>query len=136
MAGNMTDYLEKKMLDSILGVAAYTFPATTYLALFTADPTDTGSVVNEIAEISYQRVSLNGKFSAASGTSGISSNSDVISYALAQTDWGTITHIGIMESDTKGTDDMLFYGALSLAIIVNSSETFAITAGNLTLTLG
>jgi hypothetical protein len=39
----MTDYLEKKLLDHTLGKAAYTMPTTVYLALFTADPGDTGS---------------------------------------------------------------------------------------------
>jgi len=41
MAGK-SDYLENKVLDHVLRNTSYTPPATVYLGLFTANPTDAG----------------------------------------------------------------------------------------------
>lgn len=38
-----SDYLESKIVRHIINAAAYTAPATLYLALFTTDPGETGS---------------------------------------------------------------------------------------------
>ena len=42
MAGSKSDYLENEILDHVLGGADYARPATVYIALYTADPTDAG----------------------------------------------------------------------------------------------
>ena len=41
--GSLSDYAEKKVLDHVLKVASYSPPATIYVGLSTADPTDAGS---------------------------------------------------------------------------------------------
>lgn len=129
---NMTDGMENELLDGITGVAQYTTPATTYLALFTADPTDAGSVANEVSGGGYARISLNGEFSGASGGS-ISSSSD-IEFPTATADWGTITHVGVMKSGTAGTDDMMVWMALDNPTEVNNGNIFKILSGDMTIT--
>jgi hypothetical protein len=42
MAGSKADYLESAILDHVLGGPDFTRPATVYVALFTADPSDAG----------------------------------------------------------------------------------------------
>lgn len=133
---NMTDDLENDLLDGLLGVTQYTSPAIVYLALFTADPTDTGSVTNEVSGTSYARVSLASKFTAATGTAGSSTNITTISFAAAGAGgWGTITHIGFMKSGTATTDDMILYKALSSSVGIAESDVFDFQIGNLSLTL-
>ena len=87
MANNMTDYLEKELLDHTLNVASFTFP-TLHLALFTADPTEAGVLTNEVANAgAYARVALAAKFAAA--TSETSANTAEIAFAQATASWGT-----------------------------------------------
>jgi hypothetical protein len=40
MAGNLTNYLENKLIDHFLGTTSYTMPADVYVALFTVAPSD------------------------------------------------------------------------------------------------
>ena len=132
---NMTDYLENKLLDSILGVSAYTFPATTYLALFTGDPTDTGDVSTEVSGGAYTRMSLNTIFSAATGTTGTSSNTSIITFPTATASWGTISHVGFMETGTPTTADMLLHSTMALAKPIDTDDIISFAVGNLTLVL-
>ena len=131
---NMTDAHEREYLDGITGVTQYTTPATTYLALFTADPTDTGSVTNELSGSGYARVSLSGKFSAATGTDGTTSNTSEIAFPTATADWPEVTHAGIMKSGTAATDDMIIVVPLDAGITIYSGDTFKFAIGKLTIT--
>ena len=47
MAGTISDYLEDKLLDHVFENSAYTVPTTLYVALSTADPTDSGGSIAE-----------------------------------------------------------------------------------------
>ena len=51
----MTDYLEAALAKHSVGLEAFTPPVSIYLALFTADPTDSGSLVNEVSAADYTR---------------------------------------------------------------------------------
>jgi hypothetical protein len=42
MPGSKSNYLENKLLDHVYGGPDYPRPATVYVALFTAAPTDSG----------------------------------------------------------------------------------------------
>ena len=111
--GNTTDYLEKKLVEGVMGVTSYTTPSEVFLALFTADPTDTGDVTNEVSAAEYNRVSLAGKFDVLGDTSGTLYNTSDIIFAESTTGWGVVTHLGIMLSGTKTTDDMIMYQTAS-----------------------
>ena len=131
---NMTNAHENEYLDGITGVTQYTTPGTTYLALFTADPTDTGSVANELSGSGYARVSLSGKFSAATGTDGTTSNTSEIAFASATADWPEVTYAGLMTSGTAATDDMKLVIPLDIGITIYSGEQFKFAIGKLTIT--
>ena len=132
---SMVDGLENELLNGLLGVAQYTSPPELFLALFTADPTDTGSVVNEQAGSGYARVSLTGSFSLATGTTGVSANTSIISFPVALADWTDSTHAGIMKTGVAGTDDMILVVNLASLVVTLSGEQFAFLVGDLSLTL-
>lgn len=129
---NLTDAYENEVLDGLTGVTALTTPATVYLALFTASPTDTGSVTNELSGGGYARKSLSGLFSASTG--GSSSNTSAIDFAVATADWTAVTHMGIMESGTATTDDMMVWMALDSSVTITDTNTFSVAVGDLTIT--
>ena len=87
MAGT-SDYLEAAVLDAVLKNTTYTSPATVYVALYNADPTDADSAT-EISGNGYVRQSC-----AFSRTAGVASNTSAVEYPTATGSWGTITHVG------------------------------------------
>ena len=98
-----------------------------YGALFTADPTDTGSVANEVSGGSYARQALTFGDDAASRTI---ANTTLIEFPIATTDEGTIAYFGICQAGTGGVADMDWHGALTTpkAITTNDQLKFAIGA--------
>ena len=130
---NMTDLLERELIDGILGVTQYTSPAVIYLGLYTSNPTDTGTAASEVSTTSYERTSLAGAFSASGN--GSSLNTAAIGFPVAAEDWGTITHIGFHKSGVKGTNDMIMYGTMFISANVTTGVTFQFLIGDLTISL-
>lgn len=133
MAANLSNYLERKLLDHCLGVAAYTFPSTIYLALYTSDPTeaDTGT---EATGGDYARVAIT--FDAAStNTSSVTStqNAAAVVFARASAAWGTITHWGLRDALTVG--NLLWFGALDASVVVANLTTVEVEDGALDITI-
>lgn len=123
-----SDYLETALINATLRNSAYSSPATVYLALFTADPVDVGAA-GEVSGGSYARQSI--AFSAPSG--GATANSGVVTFPVATTSWGTITHWGIFDAVSAG--NLLYGGAWSASYVINTNDHFEVAAGNLTVTL-
>ena len=126
-----SNYLENKILDHVLTATAYTQPSR-YLALFTAN---TGLETNSpSAEIStsgtaYSRQAVT--FAAAS--SGSSSTNATVTFSAATANWGTITHVAVMDASTSG--NVLFWGAVTTSKTIETGDTFQVTSGNLTISL-
>jgi len=141
-----SDYLEDKLLDHVLRNTAYTSPTTVYVALFNSDDStgatsellEAGTLTTECTGGAYERQAVT--FDAISG--GSTSNSSNLTWTTASDgNWGTITHVAVMDSDVDGQGDsagqgnVLFYGALDTAREILQDDTFQITAGSLTITL-
>lgn len=126
---SMTSYLQKKLLDHTMGLAAYGMPGTVYASLHTTDPTNAGLFTGEIstAGTGYARVAITAKMNAADSVTGIAVNNASISFGPALTDWGTITHIGI--SDLSSGGNMLLYGALTVVQTTPIGESVQFVAG-------
>jgi len=127
----MSDFLENKLLDHVLGGTAYTAPGTTYIALFTVAPSDSGGGT-EVSGGSYARVAYTNNttnWPAASG--GSKSNANVIDFGTATANWGTIVAVAIFDAATAG--NMLFYGNLTQSKTVNNGDGFKFLAGKLTI---
>jgi hypothetical protein len=123
-----TDFMENKIIDHMLRNQTYTPPSTVYVALFTSATGDDGSGT-EVSGGSYARQAVT--LSAASG--GASSNSADITFPQATADWGTITHLALMDAETGG--NMLMHTALDESKTVNNGDTFKINAGELDVTV-
>lgn len=137
----LSDFMENKLLDWLLraqaiGItgataAAGTGPATVYIALFTANPTDTGGGT-EVTGGSYARVAVTSSLAnwagtqaaasttASSGTSGTTSNNAAITFPTPSANWGTITGVGIFDASSAG--NLLIWSALTTSKTVNNGD--------------
>ena len=134
MAGNMTDYLENKLLEHTLGQTAFSMPTNVYLALFTADPTDAGTLTNELPNANnYARVDFTALMGTAS--SGAINNNTDVAFATATGDWGVVSHIAVMDSPTLGSGNMLYHSQLSYPVEILNTDDLVIASSNLIFTL-
>lgn len=125
---SMSNYLENKLLEHTLRNISYTPPTTVYLALFTSDPGEdkTGT---EVSGGAYARKAIT--FNAAA--SGAVTNSADILFDIATANWGTVSHVAVFDALTAG--NMLYYGTLTTAKTINSSDQLKIVAGDLSISL-
>tara|TARA_R110000868_G_scaffold130300_4_gene339947 strand:+ start:8968 stop:9360 length:393 start_codon:yes stop_codon:yes gene_type:complete len=125
-----SDYLELKLLDHVLGNTTFSQPASRYLGLFTASTgLETNSPSAEVSGGSYVRKAVS--FAAAS--SGSSATSATVTFDTATANWGTITHVAVMDASTSG--NVLFWGAVTTSKVIESGDTFQVSSGNLTISL-
>lgn len=97
---------------------AYRAGATQYIALFTADPTETGSLAAEATYTSYARVAVT-KASAWTGTSSPFTNTNLIQFPQCTGGTNTITHFAVVDT-ASGAINMMISGALSASLAVSS----------------
>ncbi len=124
----MANYLENALINAVLRNTSYTSPTTTYLALYTTDPTD-ADTGTEVSGGSYARQAI----TFGSPSNGVSTNSAAIEFPQATADWGTIAYVGIRDAVTSG--NLLFHTALDSSKTINNGDIFKITSGNLSVTL-
>jgi hypothetical protein len=130
--GSFSDYAELKILEHAVGKTSWTMP-TVYLALLTDTPTDasTGSTIVEPTTGGYARIATSGKWDTASA--GSISNSSIITSATATGDWGTITHVALVDNTSGG--NVIAWGALNTAQEVLNGGSASFAVGALTVTL-
>lgn len=123
----MSDYLENKILDHVLGTTAYTAPSTVYIGLATASFADDNSGT-ELTGNNYSRVSAS--FDAAA--SGTTDNSAAIEFAAATGSWGSVSHFGIFDAASSG--NLLIHGAFTSAKTISAGDVLKIATGDLDIT--
>jgi len=123
----MSDYLENKILDHVLGTTAYTAPTTVYVGLATASFADDNSGT-ELTGNNYSRVSAT--FDAAA--SGTTDNSAAIEFAAATGSWGDVSHFGLFDASSGG--NLLIHGAFTTSKTIASGDVLKISAGDLDIT--
>jgi hypothetical protein len=126
MAGNLSDYLENKVLDHILGTTSYTMPDDVYLALYTTTPTDSTSGT-EVTGGSYARKLIT--FGASS--SGAATNNTNVDFTLMPT--CVVTGIAVCDALTSG--NILVYGGLAASKSLSSGDTLRISSGDLSISI-
>lgn len=125
--GSKSDYLEKKVLDHVLRVAAYTQPTGLLVGLYTVAPSDTGGGT-EVTGGSYARQTIT--FSAATLGAGSTSNSSQINFPTATASWGTVVAFGVF--DSAGT--LLYWSNLDTNKTISSGDTATFLVGSLVIT--
>jgi len=126
MAGNLTNYLENKLIDHFLGTTSYTMPADVYVALFTVSPGEAGGGT-EVTGGSYARKIAT--FTAAS--SGATSNDANVDFTGMPA--ATTVAIGIFDAITSG--NMLLYGTLTTNKTTDAGDTLRIATGDLDISI-
>ena len=66
-------------------------------------------------------------------TDGVTQNTNEMEWAIATTVWGTITHVGIMDTAVAG--NLLYFAELIEPKNITVGDQFQITPANLKLTL-
>ena len=126
MAGNLSNYLENKLLDHFLGTAAYTMPTTVYVGLYTVVPTDAGGGT-QVTGGSYARQTA--AFSgAASGATSNTANIDFAGMPAA-----TTVAIGVFDALTAG--NLLLWGTLTANKTTDAGDTLRIATGDLDISI-
>ena len=120
----LTDYAENAILNTLRSVTWTSFAA--YVALFTTATADDGTGT-EVSGGGYARQLVG--LSAASGAGGLTSNAADITFPTATADWGTVTHIAIMDAATAG--NMIMHSPLDASKAIAAGDTFKINATEL-----
>lgn len=126
MAGNLTNYLENKLIDHFLGTTTYTKPTAVYVGLFTVSPGEAGGGT-EVTGGSYARQTATFT-AAASGATSNNSNIDFTGMPAA-----TTVAIGIFDAITSG--NMLLYGTLTTNKTTDAGDTLRIATGDLDISI-
>jgi hypothetical protein len=124
----MSNYLENALINATLRATTFTSPATVYVGLYTADPTDAGTGT-EVSGGSYARQSAT--FGAPSN--GVSTTTADITFPQCTSSWGTVSHIGILDALTTG--NLLYHTPLTTSKAIDTGDLFKIASGSLTVTL-
>jgi hypothetical protein len=122
MVGKKSTYLRKKIIEHVLGIAAYTMPTNVYLALYTSDPTiaDTGT---EVTGGSYARQQL--AFAAESGGMVVSAGDETFTDMPAC----TVTHWGLRDASSGG--NLLYFGTFDIPLPFNAGDDPTFLAANI-----
>jgi hypothetical protein len=136
----LSDYAEVEVRKHFFRTGSFTKPTTLRVALCTSATSDaqTGATITEVANSgSYARTGpdpLDANWTGASSTDGLTDNASAITFPTASGSWGTVTHIGIVDSATWGAGNLLIHGALTASKTVASGDVFQFAAGALDVT--
>lgn len=105
---------------------------TQYLALFTADPGETGSLAAEATYTGYERVALT---KASAWTDGGSSftNANLVQFGACTAGTSAITHFAVVDT-ASGAVAQMISGALSATLNVSAGIQPQFQAGSLSIT--
>ena len=97
---------------------SYRAGATAYLALFTADPTETASLAAEANYTGYARVALT-KATAWTGSASPLTNTNLIQFPACTAGASVCTHFAVVDT-ASGAVSMMISGALSASLSVST----------------
>ena len=127
---SFTDYLEQKVLEHVFRNTAYTQPATIYLGLLSAAPTDSTAGTELASLYGYARQAC--AFDAFSAGKSVA-NTSAETFTASGGAWNTITHFGVYDASTGG--NLLAYGEILPSVLLSDGETFTVEAGKLVIEL-
>lgn len=110
---------------------AYRAGATQYLALFTADPGETGSLVAEASYTGYARVALT-KASAWTDGGSTFTNTALIQFGACTAGSNALTHFAVVDT-ASGAVAQMISGSLSATLNVSAGIQPQFAAGQLSI---
>lgn len=126
-----SNYLENAIIDHFFRGESVSAPATRYLALHSADPTDAASG-QEIEGPGYERQSA----SFGPATNGVSTNNLQLEFSSSG-DWNTATHFSIWDTGPSGSQgNMLMHSPLDSNIdVTGASQRVVFEVDSITITI-
>ncbi len=130
-AAALSDYLENKLLDTLVRGQVFTMPATVHFALATTAGSDV-ACGTEVAVGAYARVAVASSLAnwagtqgagttvASSGTGGTTSNNAVITFPAPTANWGVVVEYCVFDAATAG--NLLWRSALTTPKTINSGD--------------
>lgn len=138
--GAFSDYSSKKVLDHMFSngrAQTWTPPSSLHIGLFTSGDglaNNTAGDQDEVSGGSYTRKTLNGSenyFRPASGFEAVL-HADV-DWAVATADWGTISHIAVLDAASGG--NVILWSPLTTAKLIETNDIMGILATDLVASL-
>lgn len=131
-----SNYLENNLINLICRGITFTPPASTYVALHTSNPGETGA--NEVSTAAYpayvRKDAANGGAQADAWTApsdGVVKNALQLIYPMYDGAGPlTVTHFSVWDAPTGG--NLLFYAPLASSRTINPSDVFVADAQKLT----
>jgi hypothetical protein len=131
---SMSNVTESDVLDMMLrGVdPSWRAGATQYLALFTADPGESGSLVSELNYTGYARVALT-KSSAWTSSGSTRTNTALIQFGACTAGTNTATHFAVVDT-SSGAVGMMISGSLTASLSISAGIQPQFPIGQLSIT--
>lgn len=129
----LTRYGRKALLDHALGIAAFSMPANTYLALFATDPTEAGLTTGEVTGGGYARKALAGNMAATTLATGQAISQTLMVFGPATGGWGAVAYFGVLDAASGG--NMIFFGPLVTAMTVQTGDALPVPEASLIFSL-
>ena len=101
------------------GLRGSTTAGDLHVALFTADPTETGSAANECTYTGYGRVAVARTSGGWTISGDTASNTAAVTFGECTVGTETASHFAICKSTTETTADMLLYGGLDSSLAIS-----------------
>ena len=125
-----SNYMEDQITGWINGTTFATAPTSTFVQLYSQDPTDAGSATGAL----YSRVSVAaGGWTRGTGGAGTLTNTAAITITSSAASGATATHVAVFDTITGG--NMLFAGALTASKTIATGDEVKFNASQLTLTV-
>jgi hypothetical protein len=125
-----SNYLEDQITGWINGSAFASAPTSTFVQLYSQDPTDAGSATGAL----YTRVAVAaGGWTRGTGGAGTLTNTAAITITPSAGSGATATHVAVFDTITGG--NMLFAGALTASKTIATGDEVKFNASALALTV-
>lgn len=127
-------YAAGKLLDHLFGIASWSVPATQYIGLFTATPTDAGGGTEvSTSGTDYAREAVTNDATGWSRTTNTVTNDNDIEWAEATASYGTVVAVASFDASSAG--NMLWWATKTPSETVGTGSIFAFASGALSYSL-
>jgi len=132
----ISEYASKKLLDHLVGKAAFTMPTDVFVALYNGNPIGAGSELVAPPATGYARETMAdtdwvaAAFASPTTTSTSATDTD---FGVAGAAWGTVDYFAVFDTITGG--QMLFSAPLTASRNVQLNDPVKFPAGSLSVRL-
>ena len=134
---SFSNYSEDKVLNNLFRGEAFSVP-NLHIALFTSSAgleTNNAAAQTEVpsTDTGYARVAVPSYTGFTVSSNGQSTNAAALEFPVATLDWGTVTHIGIMDAEIGG--NVILWGSIRNARPIYSGDIIRFAVGSIIVTL-